>query len=258
MSMDALFSYVPGLAGLMLTVAITTTGRPFLTLFLLFGVPEALFTAGMWEVTEWLFPRAPALVLSGLGVASFAEHFLRRTEIYGELVDQVPWDGIPAVTTIWAVFVGTLTFAANAPPELEGALPRWVAFLLLAKALVVFGIVRWARSRALEVVRDLGMGGIVNILETFGVAGVIVAAVLLPPLAVVMVLMAAVPVVIGAIVIRSVETAIDRTRRRPCTICDERVRAEASRCPHCGANLDVVRSLAPRMEALPRAASGQA
>ena len=248
----------------MLTVAITSAGRPFLTLFLLFGVPTALMEAQIWGADDWFFPPVHIGVIIGLGALAVVEHFMRGSELYAELVEQFPWDRLPVIVTVWLLFLGgtahaTEVMAATTGLPIEASMwdpaswepvswhPRtWLspAGALLVGTIVVNFAVGWARNRVFEVARDLGVGGIAHWLEMFGVVGLIVLVVMIPVGALGITAIAAGIVFMLALMGRLIEATIDRGRRRACPSCGHMARAEAQRCPSCGSTLSVERRLA--------------
>ena len=225
----------------MLTVAITTTGRPFLTLFVLFTLPTFLIETTIWDPNDWYFGSVHRGVLGGLGILAFIEHFWRGSEVYQEMVEQLPWDRLPVLVTIWLMFVGGF---ANASDGTAAPLGLGAGSILLGGALVVHWGVAWARRRVLTLLRDLGLGGIYNWVEPMGVVGLIVMVILLPFLALGAAILAAGGVASMAAGAKVIERRIDQQHRRPCPHCGHQVRDEASRCPKCGGTVTVTRNLA--------------
>ncbi len=228
------------------TAVITSTGRPALTLFLLFAVPTALVQLPGVSADTWLFPPAHLWLLGGAGVLAVIEHFLRG-ELYGELIEALPLDRLGAIVVIWLLFCGKLAIGATPGEEAGEYVPplTWEqSTLLMAASIPMQTGLAWARNRVFDVVRDMGFGGTLHLLEAFGVAGAVVLAVLLPLAAVAAVLLVVVPITIVAVAGRLVDRSVDASLRRACATCGYQARVEASLCPHCGNPLAVARSLA--------------
>ena len=235
-----------GIVATMLTVAITSTGRPFLTLFALFAVPTGLIWGGLWDAGDWYFGETHLGVVAGLGLMAFIEHFLRGSEAYAEMVEQLPWDRLPVLITVWLMFVGGFALAGPAAAaEPAAPLALGPGSILMGGTLTVHFVVAWARSRVLELARDLGVGGLFHWGETFGVFGLVALVVLLPIVAVVLSAGVAAIVALLALLAKVIEASVDRARRRDCPHCGHAARGEASQCPSCGRELSVVRTLAP-------------
>lgn len=237
-------------AATFVTAAITSTGRPGATVFLLLAIPTALLHTGVWEAQDWFFPPTHVGLLVVLGLWAVVEHFLRG-EVYGEIIEALPLDRLGALLLLWLMFVGQVAVGAHpegvAPDvasEMKQAIPWGTGLVLLAVTLPLQLAIGWARNRVFEVVRDMGFGGSLSILEFFGVAGIVVTVVLLPTVAMGAAILVVVPLVIGATVSRLVDLHLDQKRRRPCPACGIAAREEAHRCPGCRAVLPIVRPLA--------------
>ncbi|MEN0067848.1 MAG: zinc ribbon domain-containing protein [Myxococcota bacterium] len=236
----------------LITTALTSTGRPGATVFLLLAVPTALLEAGYWQAHHWFFPPAHTWVLCLFGLWAVFEHFFRG-ELYGELMEALPLDGLAALLIIWLMFIGQVALGtapegATVPDvalEVRRAIPVGPALVLLALTIPLQLVVGWARNRVFDVLRDLGFGGTAAILELIGVTGAVVAVVLLPAVALGAVGVIAIPVVVLALAARLVGNIVDRQRRRACPHCGHNTRGEASRCPACHGPLPIVRPLAP-------------
>ena len=230
----------------MLTAAITSTARPFLTLFMLFAVPTMLIETGVWAASDWVFGDIHRGVLGGLGILAVIEHFWRGTELYADLVEQLPWDRLPVLVAVWLMFMGGFANAA-APPEPSDrpgvGLGMGMGSILLGVSLTLHWGVAWARRRMLELLRDLGMMQLYNWLEPLGVIGLLLMVLALPIVALGLALTASGVLAFVAAAIKVIERRIDRGRRRDCPSCGHSARAEASRCPSCGASLQVTRNL---------------
>lgn len=231
----------------MLTAAITSTARPFLTLFMLFTVPTLLIETGVWATTDWVFGDVHRGVLGGLGVLAVIEHFWRGTELYADLVEQLPWDRLPVLIGIWLMFMGSFANAAELPAERSepggSSLGIGMGSALLGVSLTLHWGVAWARRRMLELLRDLGMMQLYNWLEPLGVIGLLLMVMALPVVALGLALTASGVLAFFAASIKVIERRVDRSHRRACPSCGHAARAEASRCPSCGASIAVTRNL---------------
>lgn len=228
----------------MLTAAITSTARPFLTLFMLFAVPTFLIEMGWWEASDWVFGQTHRGVLGGLAILSVVEHFWRGTEMYAELVEQLPWDRLPVLVMIWLMFMGGFAQAAEVTTP-AAPLGIGVGSVLLGGALGLHGLVAWARRRMLEILRDIGFADTYHWLESLGVVGLLLMVLALPFVALGLALSASGVIAFFATMAKMVERRIDQSRRRACSSCGHQARAEATLCPSCGASLAVTRPLAP-------------
>jgi hypothetical protein len=228
-------------AAMMIAVAITSTGRPFLTLFLLLGVPTLLVDTNLWTSDQFVLPTAQVWVLAVLGVLAVVEHVARGRALYAEAIERLPWDRLLVNGIIWVMYLHQVD-AASTPAELaRAAAPH--APLLVGSASVHLAA-GFARTRALDLLRSVGIGGVAHWIESFGVVGIVIVAVFLPILALLLAGIALVPVVGGVLAARFAEHRIDQGRRRACPSCGHAARMEASVCPSCRAPLTVTRTLA--------------
>ena len=234
-------------AATFVTAAITSTGRPGATVFLLLAVPTALMHSGVWDAASWFFPPAHIGLLIALGVWAVAEHFLRG-ELYGEIIEILPLDRLGALLFLWLAFIGKLAWGFEGSPEdlsseFTRTIPIGPGLALLALTLPLQMVVAWARNRVFEVVRDLGFGGTLSILEILGVAGTVVGVILVPTAALAVSVAVVIPLVGITMVVRFIDVRVDRSLRRPCSGCGFAARVEASRCPQCFRDLPIERSL---------------
>lgn len=242
-------------AAMMLAVAITSTGRPFLTLLVLIGVPTILVDTHWWSPDDWVLPIAQLWVVVALGVLAVVEHLARSRALYAEAIEALPWDRLMVNIIVWLLYVWgvTRTLEGATPPPSPTDLAREVgpqAAALLAGSLSVHTAAAWARQRALGLFRSVGLGGIAHWVESFGVLGVMLVAVSLPVAALALAGFGLLPVLGVVVAARLIEGQIDRNRRRPCPHCNFQVRGEASLCPECWTELPITRPLAPVKGAL--------
>ncbi|MEM6928292.1 MAG: hypothetical protein AAF602_15265, partial [Myxococcota bacterium] len=110
-----------------LTTALTATGRPGATVFLLLAVPTGLLHAGIWEAHDWFFPPTHTWVLGVLGTWAVVEHFFRG-EVYGELMEALPLDQLGALLLIWLLFVGQVALgtSTDAVPDVAEEMRRLI------------------------------------------------------------------------------------------------------------------------------------
>jgi len=239
----------------LITTALTSTGRPGATVFLLLGVPTGLLESGLWEAHDWFFPPAHSGVLVAFGIWAVVEHFFRG-ELYGELMEALPLDQLGALLIIWLMFVGQITMGTGPVTEVPDVATEVRRLLPVGPGLVLLGltvplqlVVGWGRNRVFDFMRDIGMGGTASVLELFGVLGSVIGVVLLPAVALGAVGLVAVPIVGVALSVRVASGVADRQRRRPCPYCGHAARMEASRCAGCHSDLPIRRPLAPPTEA---------
>jgi len=236
------------------TTALTATGRPGATVFLLLAVPTGLLESGLWEAHDWFFPPTHTWVLVVTGIWAVLEHAFRG-EVYGDLMEALPLDQLMALLLIWLMFVGQIalgTSPADVPDlglQMRRLIPVGPGLVLLGIAVPLNLVVGWARRQVVEVMRDLGFGGTAAVIEVVGVTGILVSVVGLPALALGIVVVIALPLVVVAIIARVGMALVDRQRRRPCDHCGHAARMEASACPRCGGALSFVRPLAPPVTA---------
>lgn len=236
-------------AATMVTTALTATGRPGTTVFVLLAVPTALLESGLWEAHHWFFPPTHMGVLLLFGLWALIENVFRG-EFYGELMQALPLDQLAALLFIWLMFVGKVALgtASDVPDvadEMRKVIPVGPGLVLLGITVPLNLGFGWARNRVVEVLRDLGFGGTAAVVEFVGVVGGVVGVMFLPALALGAAVFAAVPIVTVAVTVRVGAQVVDRQRRRPCPYCQHPARQEASRCPRCHAPLQIVRALAP-------------
>jgi hypothetical protein len=246
-------------AAMMLAVAITSTGRPFLTLLLLVGVPTLLIDTNWWAPSDWYLPKAQLWMVAGLLVLAVMEHVARSRALYAEAIERLPWDRLMVNVIVWLLYVWGVThtmegapLAAPAAPDL-GEISK-VDYVELAKTLAPQSLLlvgslsintgaAFARRSALDLLRSFGMGGIAHWLESFGVIGVVLVAVFLPVAALLLAALALAPVIFVVAAAKMVERRIDQDRRRPCPSCGHSVRVEASLCPDCWTEIPIARPL---------------
>lgn len=235
-------------AATLVTTALTSTGRPGATVFLLLAVPTGLLNSGVWQAHDWFFPPTHVGVLLVLGAWAVFEH-LFRGELYGELMEALPLDQLGALLLIWLLFVGQVALGTSpdvpdVAAEARRLLPVGPALVLLAFTVPLQLAVAWGRNRLVEFLRDIGLGGFASVIELMGVVVGVVGVVFLPVVAAVAAVAIALAVLVGAGISRITNAAIDRSRRRACAHCGHRAREEASRCPSCHGPLEIVRALA--------------
>ncbi len=167
------------------TTALTATGRPGATVFLLLAVPTGLLESGLWEAHDWFFPPTHTWVLVVTGIWAVLEHAFRG-EVYGDLMEALPLDQLMALLLIWLMFKGQIalgTSPADVPDlglQMRRLIPVGPGLVLLGIAVPLNLVVGWARRQVVEVMRDLGFGGTAAVIEVVGVTGILVSVVGLP------------------------------------------------------------------------------
>ena len=216
-----------------------TGARPFLSLLVLALAVRYIAQATPPDDVAWLL--SPYAML-GLGVLSWLEHEARTEPDFEEALRRP----LQVLSIVAGVLAGRLLSAtqevsavagggaaAGAPGVLTAG-HSGTAVLLIALAVASSLIVQELRRRALSALEDLlDLQRIWRLLEAGGVAGVIVAIVLLPFIAAVLVVLLT---LIGAAVglaARRWQAAAEARRRYPCPSCNHKVREEALLCPGC-------------------------
>ena len=235
------------------TTAFTTTGRPFLTLFLLVFVPSLLVQYFAWTgspILDLELGGGHALILSGLGVLALLEHLFGSSDMVQEIVSGENGPALDAFKGL-AVF-STLAYAelATATEPIPDPTETGAIGFIAGAATFVGGLglhvgVSFTRSQLLILVRDLGFAGFASWLETLGTLGIVVLLLFAPFLALVVTIVLALGGLASLGIYKLVERRLDQQRRRSCPSCGHLARKEASWCPSCGAPLTVERLLAP-------------
>ena len=219
----------------MMVASILMTGRSFLTLLVLFALPQAWFHA--LESGEVASGHASLVgVLAFLSVVEHSAWSGAAAEVFLE-VFQV--QGLLLIAGAWAWLV---VGGSHDLTRLSGA--TWMGLLaVLAVSVLVYVAVSWGRLHVWRFLHASGLSRWATWLESLGVLGLGLIAGLAPIVAGGAAMALAVPLVVGPFLVGTIDRARDRRRRRPCPECGHAVRVEASRCPSCLAHLDVQRPL---------------
>ena len=216
--------------GTLLVAALLMSGRPFLTVLVLFVVPRV---GGLLVAGEAM----PGLEI--LGAAVLICLVLLEHWVWGQDTIELLFEGfqILGALVVVATWAGLVLLPWSRDPG------GWADWLWLGGslglALFAYAVVSWGRLYVWRVLRYAGLSSVANWVESLSVAGVALTAVLAPMAALVIAALVAIPLVVGPWLVRWIEGIRDRRARRPCPACGHAARVEASRCPACLAHLEV-------------------
>ncbi len=239
------------------TVSTTSSGRPALTFFLVQVLVGLGVHTGHVALPEGVLPLVSAWALALGATLAVAELLAQHLDDVEAVLRELRYDRIAGAL---GALGATLIFASLGLPEEEALAPAEAAGALvlleasgyelgvqaaaLGGALALNLVLTWARARVLEALGALDLRWAWQVIETGGVAAVI----LLLPVAPVLTLLLVVVVVValgsvGAL-LRGGQVLVDRRARRPCPACAQSIRVEASLCWGCGVAVAPERLLA--------------
>jgi hypothetical protein len=115
--------------------------------------------------------------------------------------------------------------------------PWYLVLAALAIGTAVNQALVRARGAVVSLLGDLSLYRWFAWVESGGVVGVAALAAVLPILAFALILALGAALAAGGLGLRGVALAADRAARRPCPVCADAVRVEATRCPKCKADI---------------------